>query len=781
MQSASPSGRLQLDSGQALSHVRQSLSGGKVWSFVLVLLITLTVADSTSTFHWMNGIEVVVPIALLGAALVGALALTPIPEWTALVIGAVVAIPVAVLGAWPQIHLAHPGAQLGLGLVDLWAVGMKDGSLVTDSTFYLFLICLLMWVTGAWLSWCVLRWRKPMLGLIPGAAAFATNALNILPGMPDQNGFAFALIVLIIALLLWNNYATSVVSAVRAQVRLTGDAKWDFWESGIVAMLIVVVLSIFLPQMSKSDRTLAIESGIFTSWAQLQSEISHPGFISQGVGGGGATGFSDDVRLVGSISRNSTPVFIYQLSGAYGGPQYFGGLVITQQANGEWRYAAGGEKFLIGAGQPVTYGESYDALGVAAFTVTMLHTPNGFSTVAFYPGQLAKIDRTSTVREVPLNAFAPSPMMIDRLDVGSATTGRYTAYSEYSGATVAQLQAAGTDYPDWVKQFAVTPVSGYRIKPAMDRVRQLALDITANAQTPYDKATAIEDWLRTPGRFTYRLSNVPVDPNFDSLDYFLFHSKIGYCEYFATAMGDMLRSLGIPTVLVNGYGSGRFDSTYKSFVVRSDDAHTWVEAYFPGYGWIPFEPTPDDTNYPRLNRGQDANNVCFREAGCDSPDTTNVPIIGGTTGGTPSPHPKSTPTGGSSKGGFSIGSLFGPSLFTESLAAALAIVLILLLFGVRYLRPRTVATVWKRMLTLSSLAGAERRPGETPLELGRRLQRSFPEAAEPVAALTSGFAIAAYAPADDAVTARGSVMEAWTALRPHLLRRVFARLRPRTP
>jgi hypothetical protein len=82
------------------------------------------------------------------------------------------------------------------------------------------------------------------------------------------------------------------------------------------------------------------------------------------------------------------------------------------------------------------------------------------------------------------------------------------------------------------------------------------------------------------------------------------------------------------------------------------------------------------------------------------------------------------------------------------------------------------------MITMSEMAGAKRRPGETPLELGRRLQRSFPEAAEPVSALAGGFMVAAYAPEDLAASSRSSVMEAWSAVRPLLVRRVLARLRP---
>lgn len=778
MQSASPSDRLVLGGGRMAGRVRESLSGGRAWSFVLVLLLTLTVAESTNSFDWVDGIAVVVPIALLGAGLMGALALTPLPESIALAIGFVVGVPLAILGAWPEIEILNPKAVLGLQLLNLWAGKLGDGTLWSDKSFYLVLIALLMWVTGAWLAWCVLRWRKPMLGLIPGAAAFSTNALNILPGMPDQNGFAFAMVVLTVILLLWNNYSTSILSAARMRVRLTGDAKWDFWESGLVAMLVVVVVGMFAPQMSKSDRTTQVESGIFTSWAQLQAEISHPGVTNANIRGGGTTGFSDEVKLVGSISRNGDPVFVYSPAGVYGGPVYFRGLNITKQEGREWRYdPVRGLSFPLAANQPVVYGDQppYDALGVAAFTAKMVRAPVGFSNVVFYPGQDAKVERATVALQVPLSTFNPDLMSIDRLNVAAGNTGTYTVYSEYSGATDAQLQLASTNYPEWVKQFAVTPET-YRSPAVLDKERQLALSITAGKTNPYDIATAIQNYLRD--NYKYDL-NAPTDLRYDPIDYFLFQSKIGYCEYFASAMGDMLRLLGIPTRLVNGFGPGTFDSIINSYVVKASDAHTWVEVYFPGFGWIPFEPTPQN-GYNVPSRGSSSANVCLRENGCDQPDTGTVPPVGGVNGPTAGPHHKNTTSGGSNGRGLSVASLLTPSLFTDSLALILAAVLILLILAVRYLRPRSVMAVWNRMLVLASLAGAERRTGETPLELGRRLERVFPEAAEPVAALIGGFTIAAYAPPDEAAGARSTVMEAWTQLRPQLLRRVFRRLRPQS-
>ena len=127
-----------------------------------------------------------------------------------------------------------------------------------------------------------------------------------------------------------------------------------------------------------------------------------------------------------------------------------------------------------------------------------------------------------------------------------------------------------------------------------------------------------------------------------------------------------------------------------------------------------------------------------------------------------------------------MGSLDATAL-TRIAAVIIAILLLLLVAASRYLRPRSVMAVWRRTMALASLAGAERRPGETPLEAGLRLQRAFPEAAEPVRNLAGGFAVAAYAPPDVARTARTTVMEAWSALRPVLLRRVLARLRPTRP
>jgi protein-glutamine gamma-glutamyltransferase len=126
--------------------------------------------------------------------------------------------------------------------------------------------------------------------------------------------------------------------------------------------------------------------------------------------------------------------------------------------------------------------------------------------------------------------------------------------------------------------------------PAVDpRVRELAREITKDTNTNAEKAIAIERYLRTHYGYTLQLLNRRVE---DPLAYFLFTRKQGHCEYFASSMAIMLRTLGIPARIVNGFRGGEYNYINGTYIVRAKNAHSWVEAYFPGYGWATFDPTP---------------------------------------------------------------------------------------------------------------------------------------------------------------------------------------------
>jgi hypothetical protein len=132
-----------------------------------------------------------------------------------------------------------------------------------------------------------------------------------------------------------------------------------------------------------------------------------------------------------------------------------------------------------------------------------------------------------------------------------------------------------------------------QLTPLDPRIPELARSMTAGAKTDVERARALERGLRSG--YTYRLETpdrAPADP----LAYFLFTSRTGYCEYFASAMTVMLRTRGVPARLATGFQSGMYNSLTELWVVRASDAHSWVEAWIPGHGWTTFDPTPPDAN-----------------------------------------------------------------------------------------------------------------------------------------------------------------------------------------
>lgn len=121
-------------------------------------------------------------------------------------------------------------------------------------------------------------------------------------------------------------------------------------------------------------------------------------------------------------------------------------------------------------------------------------------------------------------------------------------------------------------------------------VRALARQIATGTHSEFDTVMAITSYLQR--NYTYTLDLPRVPQGRDPVDWFLLDVRRGYCEQFATAATLMLRSLSIPARLATGYATGDYDPALNQAVVRERDAHAWVEVWFPGYGWVPVDPTP---------------------------------------------------------------------------------------------------------------------------------------------------------------------------------------------
>jgi transglutaminase-like putative cysteine protease len=179
----------------------------------------------------------------------------------------------------------------------------------------------------------------------------------------------------------------------------------------------------------------------------------------------------------------------------------------------------------------------------------------------------------------------PEVIWIDEPSVTRTASGDF----RLAAPPTARLRYGAIGYLDPTPPAGPVGRDNLRLPPLDRRVPALAAQAAGAAATDGDKARAIEDYLRRNYRYSARLdAEEPSDP----LAHFLFTRREGHCEYFASAMVVMLRSLGIPSRLVTGFQGGTFNPTTGWYVVRASDAHAWVEAWIRGRGWTAFDPTP---------------------------------------------------------------------------------------------------------------------------------------------------------------------------------------------
>ena len=137
----------------------------------------------------------------------------------------------------------------------------------------------------------------------------------------------------------------------------------------------------------------------------------------------------------------------------------------------------------------------------------------------------------------------------------------------------------------------------YQLRP-FSTLYRLAEQVAGGARSPYAAAVALEQWFRFGGGFVYDQHPPRPPAGVPALEDFVARTHRGYCQHFAGAMALMLRYLGIPSRVAVGFASGRYDAKRREWVVSDRDAHMWVEVWFRGWGWLPFDPTPGRGGLP---------------------------------------------------------------------------------------------------------------------------------------------------------------------------------------
>ena len=301
-----------------------------------------------------------------------------------------------------------------------------------------------------------------------------------------------------------------------------------------------------------------------------------------------ASGFSDHVQLgqIGEIQQSNSVIMHIQIDGDKTGRYelYWRGVALARFDGQSWSNSR--ESFLLKRSPDGSYAvptpDATEEISVSQ------HSPST-SLIHYHVLMEAIGTNVFFLASWPHSVSGGYGMVAS--DVGSAVydfdprhmINRYEATSDIAPLAPAQLRSAKHNYPASV-------TATYLRVPALDpRIATLADQITRSAKNDYDKAADIENYLRTQYHYTLQL---PATREKDPVGNFLFVRRQGHCEYFASSMAVMLRTLGIPSRVVTGFRSDEFNDITASYVVRAKDAHAWVEAYFPGYGWQLFDPTP---------------------------------------------------------------------------------------------------------------------------------------------------------------------------------------------
>lgn len=398
-----------------------------------------------------------------------------------------------------------------------------------------------------------------------------------------------------------------------------------------------------------------------------------------------------------------------------------------------------------------------------------------------------RLGEVTLARKPPTVPDVVSWKFAERFDANDS----YAVRTLVSDATNFDLLSAGPNYSGFIKDhYLQLPQS------VPGRIGELAADLTADAETPVEKALAIQKYLRSE-EYVYSQDIEKPPEGQDGVDYFLFETKTGYSDYFASAMAVMLRTVGVPARLAAGYAPGETENLEGRRAVRDSDSHGWVQVYFPAHGWMDFEPT---AKWPVTGRGsleapgrQDASEVPSLEDFASSGAQDNQMSIEcleaemrgdfflmlEECGEIGAPEPEVAASGAA------------PPPPTESslpgfllpLAIVLAAVGALWLTAVyiwrRDLANATVAeATYTKLSRFGTFAGIKRQPHETPYDYAFALGNAVPAVAIGAMGIADVFSAGRYGRQDTSDEVTEELTAAWKGIRGTLLGRAFRRLIP---
>lgn len=779
---------------------------GDITALFILTALLLMPPLALNASDWPLEMGVIIPVTILSVVFGLILSRSQFGELLGLIISGTYGLCLIMLISATQVE----GGVFSVFVRSLeWGVDAFTGGINQDDLIFTLLVATLFWFLGYNAAWHTFRLDRVWRVLLPPGLILFTNAIFY---VGDNNleiymiAFLFAGLLLIARSNLDAREWAWYTNGIRAPRHLHSQ----FLRVGAALALLTLIVGWTVPSGDLQDRLDNFQQFLQSDplmeltefWNRLFSPVEAQGPTTADYYGG------ESLDLGGAIRLGDQTVFTVEAPPTR--RYYWRSRIFDTYDNGRWTSAS---EFRVTASRPpfsVTM-EPDAAREPIQQRFTIALNASRLIYTAPQPSEVDVPTRTDLFYTAPeedpnrtMNVSVIRPIQVIRRG------DSYNAISMVSNATAPQLRTAPTSYPEWVQRlyFYVSP-------SVTQRTRDLARQIVdeAGATNPYDQAKAIESYLRSAITYNETIPRPPAGQ--DPVDWVLFDYREGYCNYYASAMIVMLRSLGVPARMAAGFAQGDFDANENAFIVTERDAHTWVEVYFPGYGWIEFEPTAAQAPLDREGDDDFTEQMAAPAAATETPTPTPTPLPTSTpddapptdepqdeddtssTFPTPTPTVTPSPTPTPTATPVIVPTMPPPSppeaqsplaFILPALGLLLGLILFVLLIvaiatfiwwwwewrGMGGLSP--VARAYARLERYMSLLNVKLRGEDTPDERRLTIVRRIPRAERPVTAITRLYTTERYGPglrhpaeaqrtsdmADQAWSdARGSILQRW--------------------
>lgn len=702
------------DGGQSRKALDIRLAEG--WfSLLLVAGVVYSTIWSIQAVYWVDHLSLLTPIAALGIA-VGVV--TAKQRYLSGLLIHLVTPCIGFLWAfWLTAGAYNKGDLLAFvrGMQGWFTTAIHGGR--ADGASLLLLFILTFGFILAYMSaWLVYRTRSPWLAIMVNAAVLLINLSNV--GTGDVVILTFFLVASLLLLLRINVYE-SVMRWRQQGLKYMGDIGWAIMQVGAWVSLGILVLSWILPAGYMDPAASQIWTLNIGPWGQLQNTWNRVIGLQAGSNPSNHGNFRDTLMLGGNPNLNGETVFTVQSSD---GSQYLASLSYdTYTVESGWSVSSLDS-------QPINANQEYSSGAMLTHAlqqrITVVNPPGEEYPYLFGATQISSISLPANVLTSQSTGEVIA-LLGQRSFLTAHTT--YTVVSQVSSADqhTLSLVPLPSDAPKTLPTKPDMPVSPNYYNPAIvhtytqlppnldPAIADLAKRITAIAPTMYDKVAAIEYYLRAHYMYSLDIQR-PLDQ--EGVSWFLFHSgNKGFCNYFASAMAVMARSLGIPARVMVGYSNGEEDLAHHQRVIHGTNAHAWTQIYFAGYGWINFEPSATFATFTRPQPNQYGST----SATPSTPSSKNDTIAPTTR---KKPFQPQTFNHGDIGDGINSGKAWS---FAQQIRTGIVVLIVLLLasgilfsmwWSRLFIRYDLATRIYGRFCLLARWAGIEIRPSQTPYE-----------------------------------------------------------------